>query len=303
MKGDKTMKRQTVRLLAILLTILLTLSACGKETEENRYQETEENRYQETEENRYIDCEPGYKQPKQSTSFPITPEDSQKVSAYSYNKYLKAKEQANFSNEDWLPWEQFSSLGEFYRSFWWAGQPGSSQYNYQYTDPATGNTWIYHVGFEKIREDSGVTNIKEYDQWYYGKEILNNPIVMAHPTLTENDFKGSDLTDIDLDDPLFDKVKSACDSFGDGDNYYGFHYYIDDTLQLFHDGYNNIVRDPMFVYNGWVISISKHHGDDPKPLGLDSTDCDIIQRLTNINTYKQAIEELMDPANAATKPE
>jgi len=271
------MKRQMVRLLVILLTILLMLSACGKETEENRY----------------IDCEPGYKQPNVSASTP----DGDRVWSYSMQEYLKSKNRANFSSKDWLPWEQFSSLGEFYSSFWWEGQPGSSQYKYQYTDPATGNTWIYHVEFDKIREDSGVTNIKEYDQWYYGKEIVEHPTIMNTPTLTATDFQSLDLTDVDLENPIFSNCKNKYGDFG---------YYIDDVMELTYYDYFDTVRRARFVYNNWLVKISKYvkeEEDSSKLLSLGKTDSDIIQRLTNINTYKQAIKELMDPANALPKAE
>ena len=238
------------------------------------------------EKNRFINCEPGYKQPSASAGSP----DGERVWAYSMQEYLSAKGKANFSKEDWLPWEQFSALGEFHRSFWWEGQPGSSQYEYEYTDPTTGKTWIYHVEFDKIPEDSGVTNIKEYYQWYYGKEIIDYPSLMNALTFTAKDFPNGDLAAIDPEDPIFANCKTKNNDFG---------YYVDDVLDLTYYDYCDTVANPRFVYNGWLIRISKDPKvSDKKQHAIDDTDAEILRKLMNADTYKEAIQELMNPENA-----
>ena len=206
-----------------------------------------------------------------------------------YDEYLlqTAKEE-NFVAGKWLSWEQFSMLGDFYSAGWWEKHPETCQYKYLYTDSESGKSWIYYIEFEKVPVDSGVTNIKEYRQWYWGKEILNNPQILAVPTLTANSFPNSNLLDIDPNDPTFDKCK---------DNKYGYRwYYVDDILDVIYNGELNSVCNLSFVYNGWKIDFAKMDMEF-RFAGLDNTDSEILQKLVNADTYMEAIEELMDPAN------
>lgn len=284
-----------IRFVALFVLLTMILSACS---DKNKTEDTdsenkpEENQTNDTdsennpEENRYINCAPQY---NSSSEKPCTPDGTQTYT-WTWEDYLKAKEESGFTDLDnWLSWEQFSALGEFHKSFWWDGSPESSQYEYLYTDEATGKTWIYHVEFDKIPENSGVTNIKEYEQWYYGREILNHPHIMNQPTFESNSFANSDLTAIDLNDPI---VK----------DYYPdltFAYYVDDVLRLSHFKLKDSVSccTPKFVYNGWLIKIFKKSTDGSPRQALDNTDPEILQKLVNANTYKEAIEELMNPAN------
>ena len=275
------MKKHFAALIFIVLALLLI--GCSNTDEKTKDSNIEENT---VEENRYINCAPQYGNPSVK---PTSPSGTQTYT-WTWEDYLKAKEESEFTDLDnWLSWEQFSALGEFHRSFWWDGSPESSQYEYLYTDETTGKSWIYSVEFTKLPENSGVTNIKEYYQWYYGREILNHPDIMNRPTFESNSFANSDLTAIDLNDPI---VK----------DYYpdlSFAYYVDDVLLLSHFKLKDSVSccNPQFVYNGWLIKIFKKSTDGSPRQALDNTDPEILQKLVNANTYKEAIAELMDPAN------
>ena len=265
------MKKQTLQIISVLLVCMLLFAGCGKS------------------DNRYINCDPQY---NNSSSKPLS-SDAAKISAWTMEDYLAAKEESGFvAWEDWLPWEQFSALGEFHKSFWREGRPGSSQYEYEYTNPTTGKTWIYHVEFDKIPEDSGVTNIKEYYQWYYGKEIVNHPTIMNQPTFAAKDFLNGNLAVVDPDDPVFANCKTKNNDFG---------YYVDDVLDLPYYDYSDVVSNPRFVYNGWMIPIIKDSVDETQGgtiYAIDDTDAEILRKLMNADTYKEAIEELMNPENA-----
>ena len=284
------MKKHITSWIALLLVMAIAVSGCGKQTESTGNDK-------ESTENRYINCEPGYQQT--GGTRPLTP-DGGKFSAYSMDEYLLAKEKSGFiGNENWLPWEQFSALGEFYSVFWWEGQPGSCQYKYLYTDEATGKSWIYYVNFDKIPEDSGVTNLKEYWQWYFGSEWdsteeyvgkQNRRMRVNTPSISPDAFPDSDLTNIDPNDPIFANCKHQSGAFG---------YYVDDILELSYYAESNCVTNPEFVYNGWLIRISKDPVKESanRYHAFDDTDPEILQKLVNANTYKEAIAELMDPTN------
>ena len=249
------MKKQTLQTITVLLVCMLLFVGCGKS------------------DNRYINCDPQYN----NSSAPSYPKVA-KISTWTMEDYLAAKEESGFvAWKDWLPWEQFSALGEFDHTFWWDGSPGSSQYEYRYTNPKTGETREYYVGFEKIPEDSGVTNIKEYYQWWYGREYDKK---YSARFLTRSDISNSDLTTIELEDQT---------------------YYEDELLFL-----NENKTAVEFVYNGWkifIVSVNPDHNvftnnDVPMYLGFGTADCDIIRRLLNADTYKEATQELMNPENA-----
>ena len=211
-------------------------------------------------------------------------------------EYLLAKESIGWPSEEWLSWEQFAALGDFYSASWWPSTPASVEYEYLYTDFNTKNTWIYHVDFEKLREDSGVTNIKEYNQWYLGCEWdltvesdsgLNRRLVVNTPTISSDSFSDSNLTNIDPNDSIFKNCKNQYGDVG---------YYVDNMIEFTYYKETDSVRKLQFVYNGWLISIHKRKKDDLKS-AIDNTDCKILQKLVNANTYKEAIAELMDPTN------
>ena len=283
------MKKYIVRLLALMMAVIFVLPGCGKETPSENQEKTPADNEAATwdPDNKWINCEPAY---SKSDVEPLSP-DGERVWAYSWGEYLEAKEASGFTPlANWLPWEQFSALGTFYRSFWWEGQPTTSQYEYLYTDPSTGESFVYHVSYKKIPKDSGVTNIKEYNQWYYGKEILNYPTVMNQLTLAAKDFSNADLLDVDPNDSVFAECKNKYGDFG---------YYVDDILDLTYYTYSDVVGCLQFVYNGWKIRIIKDTVVEKREMpSLKNQNPDIINRLINGNTYKQAIEELMDPKNA-----
>ena len=285
------MKKHFAALIFIVLALLLI--GCSNTDKETKDSNTKENT---VEENRYINCAPQY---NSSSEKPCSP-DGTKTSAWTWEDYLKAKEESGFTDLDnWLSWEQFSALGEFHKSFWWDGSPESSQYEYLYTDETTGKSWIYAVIFEKLPENSGVTNFKEYWQWYFGSEWdsteeyvghWNRRMIVNTPSISPDAFPDSDLTNIDPNDSIFANCKNKYGDFG---------YYVDDILELSYYAESNCVTNPEFVYNGWLIRICK---DPVKESAnrfhtFDDTDPEILQKLVNANTYKEAIAELMNPAN------
>ncbi len=245
-------KHNTIRALALILLVFMTITACGK-----------------TIENRYINSEPGYKQRASSGAKPLSA-DGGRIISRSMDEYLKAKESSGFTaDEGWLSWEQFSALGEFYWSFWWEGQPNTSYYKYVYTHPEKGTKYIYRVGYDKIPEDTGVTNIKEYYQWYHGKEIPND-FFEVRPLRSIEYFTNPDLTE-------YEYVE-------------GKSFFVEESILY---GGHRIV----FFYDGFAINITKLNLSDGCPFD-SSEDPEIIRRLTNTETYMDAIKELMDPKNA-----
>ena len=265
-------KNSVIKIISVVLSFILLLSGCESENNEEST-----GKKSPAEENRYINCDPQYKNSSSSggSGCKVGPRSS----ALAFEDYLINKEKSGFiAGENWLPWEQFSALGEFYYSFWWDDSPMSSQYKYLYTDPETGKSVLYYASAKKISENSGVTNIKEYFQWWYGREY--NSWLGKARTLTKSDLSNSNLTAIE---------KPA---------YYG------NDLHLWSDSAIH------FMCNGWMITIyvvSPDNSSDEHPkYGKEDltfvdkfgiADSDIVKRLLNADTYMEAIEELMDPAN------
>ena len=270
------MKKRTVGLLAFTLTLVCLFSACGtKQT--NPQNESPKNQM---EENRFINNEPRYGYGEGSDAC-IEPE--YKINCRSMNEYLEAKSNSGFSVEEgWIPWEQFSVLGDFKKSYWIKGGSGGAQYDYLYTDPNTGKTMVYHVEFGKLPEKAAIVNMKEYHQWYYGKEISEDFFERSTVRYTAKDFSNPDLT-------KDQEVKK------------GVFILLDDMVEYkqMHDGQLDSFID--FVYNGYHILVVKLDESEEDYLPFDSSeDHEIIRRLTNTETYMDAIKELMDPKNAQT---
>ena len=306
-----------IKLISFLLALMMLLSACGQpnEKEVDNDNINEEDKAEgdsasdggtkkddnQMDDNRYINSTPGYLQiyPEYGWGANVTPDVY--PSGYEYetlDSYLMKKDNLNFDYNCWLSWEQFSALGVFNKAYWDKESPSKGCFEYLYETNA-GVSWIYYVDFIKIPEESKVTNIKEYYQWYLGREWdltiesnsnLNRKMVVNTPTIASNEFHNSNLTNIDPNDLIFDNCKNQFEDFG---------YYVDDILELgYYSSIANFVSSPSFVYNGWLIKIIKRSTkDDSLIYALDDTDPEILQKLVNANTYKEAIAELMDPAN------
>ena len=232
------------------------------------------------EENRFINCEPGR---DQSSINPMYPSGI-RISAYTYDDYLVATETSNITEiDDWLPWEQFSALGEFYWSFWWDGSADCSfQYEYEYTDSKTGQSWLYGVSYRLLPKEVAIVNMKEYEQWYYGKEISEYYFDEIAVQYTTKDFSNPDLT-------KDQEVKK------------GIFILLDDVLRCSQLENGQLRGYISFVYNGYHVLISKLDLSKEHSLPFNSAeDHEIIRRLTNTETYMDAIKELMDPQNAQT---
>ncbi len=230
------------------------------------------------EENRFINCEPGR---DQSGGSPTTPTGS-RTKTKTYGSYLAAKKASGFTEvEGWLPWEQFSALGEFYSASWWDGDPFSSQFEYKYTNPDTGESWIYYVSAKKLPEKAAIANMVEYYQWYYGKELPEDYFEKTAVLYTANDFDIADLT----------KQQTKPNAI---------FVILDKTMEIQIYGEERLSPYIVFVYNGYYVLIAKCNSYDPsKGVIYDSSeDPEIIRRLTNTQTYMEAIEELMNPENA-----
>ena len=274
-----------IRFVALFVLLTMILSACS---DKNKTEDTdsenkpEENQTNDTdsenkpEENRYIDCEPGYKQSSGNACA------TGRIAAYSMEEYLALKptlDALGFTSENWLPWEQFSVLGEFQVAYLWEEVPEDSSYDYLYTDEETGKSCIYAVKIYKFPKNSGVTNIKEYYQWWYGNEYE-----------TEYAPKISFIDDDASVDSDFIALLTK------DDYHYRTYYYKDEIL--FSE--TNIE----FVFDGWKIaiySINPNHRNEGESYFIDfhTGNCisKPIQQLLNANTYKEAIAELMDPTN------
>ena len=115
---------------------------------------------------------------------------------------------------------------------------------------------------------------------------------MNQPTFAAKDFLNGNLAVVDPDDPVFANCKTKNNDFG---------YYVDDVLDLPYYDYSDVVSNPRFVYNGWMIRIIKDSVDETQGgtiYAIDDTDAEILRKLMNADTYKEAIEELMNPENA-----
>lgn len=225
-----------------------------------------------TEENPYINCKPGSELIWDDEA--VEP-DEDPVDATSKSVYLAAKRKVPSSYGDWYPWEQFSALGEFGWAYFWASEPDHCQYRYLYDNPHSKKTRIYHVTVRKLPDECDVTNIREFYLWFYGNNI------------TEKDLNAPIIKSSDLSDPDLTKLK---------DGYIGV--FIDKELYIKASRVGHeFISVVEWIYNGYWIKI---YSDDSnsKPVPFDSSlDVGIIQKLLNANTYKEAIAELMDPAN------
>ena len=232
------------------------------------------------EENRFINNEPRYGYGEGSDAC-IEPE--YKINCRSMNEYLEAKSNSGFSVEEgWIPWEQFSVLGDFKRSYWIKGSDGAAEYEYLYTDPGTGKSMVYSVNFNKLPKKAAIVNMKEYEQWYYGKEISENYFDEIVVRYTAKDFSNPDLT-------KDQEVKK------------GVYILLDDILRCSQLDNGQLDSFIFFVYNGYKILLTKQDANAEDYLPFDSSeDHEIIRRLTNTETYMDAIKELMDPKNAQT---
>ncbi|MBE6672343.1 MAG: hypothetical protein E7599_02335 [Ruminococcaceae bacterium] len=277
--------KKSFQFATMILAAALLFSGCAGKTVENGNNENEIKE----EVNKFINSEPGRLQTGECLD-----EDAVRINCTDYAEYRRQIAQEDTS-AGWLSWEQFSALGEFYSAGWWQGDPQGCQYKYLHTDPATGKTWLYSVYFEIM--PSTVTNIKEYWQWYFGSEWdsteeyvggWNRRMRVNMPSISPDAFPDSDLTNIDPNDSIFANCKNK---YGD------FSYYVDDILDLSYYVSLNGGKDLDFVYDGWRITIYKKTSDGTKSGILDNTDPEILQKLVNANTYKEAIAELMDPAN------
>ena len=270
------MKKQTIRLLALMLSLICVLSACGtKETTPQN--ETPENQM---EENRFINNEPRYGYGEGSGA---CIDSEYKINCRSMNEYLEAKSNSGFSVEEgWIPWEQFSFLGDFKSSYWIKGSDSGAEYEYLYTDSGTGKSMVYRVNFGKLPEKAAIVNMKEYEQWYYGKEISEYYFDEIAVQYTTKDFSNPDLT-------KDQEVKK------------GIFILLDDVLRCSQLENGQLRGYISFVYNGYHVLISKLDLSKEHSLPFNSAeDHEIIRRLTNTETYMDAIKELMDPKNAQT---
>ena len=121
------MKKQTIRLLALMLSLICVLSACGKK-QTNTPNESPKNQ---TEENSIEDNKNVYGDSGNSGNSGDSPSlaPGSRIYCRSMDEYLEAKSNSGFSVEEgWIPWEQFSFLGDFKKSYWIKGSAGSAQY-------------------------------------------------------------------------------------------------------------------------------------------------------------------------------
>ena len=230
------------------------------------------------EKNRFINCEPGR---DQSGDSPLTPTGN-RTKTKTYGSYLVAKKASGFTEvEGWLPWEQFSALGEFYSASWWDGDPFSSQFEYKYTNPDTGESWIYYVSAKKLPEKAAIANMVEYWQWYFGKELPENCFKETEVLYTATDFDIADLT-------KQQEVPTQS------------HVILDKILRFQLYGEGLLSGYISFVYDGYHVLITKDgmYADGKDDPYNSSEDPEIIRRLTNTQTYMDAIKELMNPENA-----
>jgi hypothetical protein len=218
------------------------------------------------------------------------PHDAVRITLNSMSKYLEQKQKDNFSLDEWLPWEQFSALGEFHEAAWWDGDPESSHYEYLHTDSKTGKQYIYTVEFDRVPEDSGVTNTRQYFQWFirWNPDRYRDDLMEITHTRTKKYFKNPDLT------------QYVGTSEGRGKEEDNDFYILDDVLYMCTSIGKTDSNHLQFYYDGWCISIYKDDRSDNNVPFNSAEDPEIIRRLTNTETYMDAIKELMDPKNAQT---
>ena len=268
------MKKKIIQMLVLTLSVLLMLSGCsesGKNKNDNDNDKTDELTDDLSMENPYINSPPGY---EMFTKDGYIMDDAEWLQMNSYSEYCKQKELENPNLGKWLLWEQFSALGEFHKAMWWEGQPETSEYEYLYTDPNSGDSWIYNVNYIRGPKSLEFSNEREFFQWYWGREL--SEIWRNAPTYSAKDFKT---------ESLLEKNKGGV-------------FYYNDDLRLGTMGIERL-SSISFYYNGWHVSIYKFDSSSSKNCPFDAEkDAEIIRRLLNVNTYKQAIEELMDPKNA-----
>lgn len=241
--------------------------------------------------NRYKDSPPGeYRYVLLGDMKPDVDDGVYCFEAKSYDQYLSEASTAiskSYSDE-WISWEQFSKLGEFYSALYKSAEHAgraNNEFYYQYYSEAgsvnEGTDVRYTVMALKIFEDTGITNIKEYCQWAWGYNIPDD-YYKDNPTYVAEDFDNPDLIE--------------CWKTIDQDH---FTFFLNDELRVFGSTIPNDsgVYQVDFVYNGWRIIIEKTGGNSYFVNFDSSEDPEIIQKLLNVNTYKEAIAELMDPAN------
>ncbi len=269
------MKKRTIRLLALMLSLICVLSACGT-NQTNSKNESPKNK---TEENSIEDNKNVYGDSGNSGDSPSLAPGS-RIYCRSMDEYLEAKNSSGFSVEEgWIPWEQFSFLGDFKKSYWIKGSAGMAQYEYLYIDPNTGKTIVYYVSYKQLPKDAGIKTMTDFMKASYGEEnFFEDQIVYR----TASSFADPDLT----------KNPGRTDKGT---------FLIDDIMhcvQLEDGKLNGYIT---FLYNGyWVEFLKKTlNGNGAVPFDL-AEDHEIIRRLTNTETYMDAIKELMDPQNAQT---
>ena len=264
MKGDITMKKRTIRLLAFMLSLICVLSACGtNQTEENS-----------VEDNKNVHGDSG-----NSGDSACIDSDS-KITCHSMDEYLEAKSNSGFSVEEgWIPWEQFSFLGDFKKSYWIKGSDGMAQYEYLYIDPGTGKTIVYYVTYKKLPEEAGIKTMTDFMKAAYGEEnYFEDKIVYR----TASSFADPDLTK----NPV--RTDKGCFVIDD----------IMECIQLEDGKLNGYIE---FLYNGYWVNFLRESLEASCAMPFDlAEDHEIVRRLTNTETYMDAIKELMDPKNAQT---
>ena len=252
--------REIHKIIAGMILLALLFSGCASKPTDNK---NGANGKEDKEINKYIDSEPGRLQMGDNS-----PADAVRITCTDYDDYRCLIAQEDASAKEWLLWEQFSALGEFYEVSWWKGNP-SLQCRYVFTNPKTNREQIYYVGYNRIPDELGDISIKEYYQWYFGRDYVEVP-----------EYKTSDFANLYLLKPKSEAI--------------GMIAYVSDELRIDYDSGDNTANQIHFVYDKWQVTIIRddYSAFDP------NEDPEIIQRLLNVDTYMDAIKELMNPENA-----
>ena len=270
--------KKHIRLFATILALLCLFSSCSNKQENINEAEKEDKVV-----NKYINSDPGRYQLRYDV-WPIA-----LIECFNYDEYRQAvAEELEFVAGKWLSWEQFSALGVFHDATWRKCNPYSCDYTYIYTDPKDSSNKIrYNITTQKIPDNSGVTNIREYFLWYDGREA--DYILLNTPTIASKEFKKGDLTNVDPHSSIFDNCKTKDGSIV---------YYVDDIIKFKYDANTKKVSTMWFVYDGWKIQLTTEPAYYGRlEAGFNESSCHITRRLINADTYMAAIKELMNPQN------
>lgn len=211
-----------------------------------------------------------------ATGKPLSPNNQVRFITYTeYTQYVKTNRIPDYCHL----WEDFSALGEFHSATLYKNMPEENvfgeygDYEYIYIDES-GFDRCYQVCFMTLG-DTGFT--------FYDNKIHEEFFPIAHYG-EKNIEKYSEkwFVDGDFTKPLCSQTKWIL---------------VDDTFLMRVPSSEGALM-VYFIYEDMVYRIDIR-GPRGEMRRFNSTmDCDIIRRLLNINTYKEAIEELMNPENA-----